>query len=796
MIYCLFATSKDVTIGPTAVMALTTGQILGRINAGGTTASNVAVATCLAMMSGIVMLGIGLLRLGFILDFIPGPVIAGFTTGGAVTVVITQIPAFFGVKGVDTRADTYLVVAGIFKNLGSANWVDALFGLLSAGALLALKMLARKYGKRSLIAWYAGVSRFAIVVLFSILVSWLVNRTHPESPYNSILKTVPSGFTYVAVPPLANHDVAMSALSGLPVIVLLALLEHISIAKSFGRINGYKINPSQESVAIGVTNIAASFFGGFPSTGSFSRTAVKSQAGVRTPLAGTITGLVVLLAIFVLAPVFYWIPSATLAAVIMHGITELVSPPSYFKRLWQISRPDFIVTFVTIVLSVVMTVELAIEASVVLALVFLLLRLALPAYSLLARDGATGEWTAVRELQSSSRIVRAGPPGVLVFRLEESLIYPNSNHIRSEVWDVVCATTKDQTPNAVEIAGRSQTGKAWSEYAGKWERRDVDVEFGELVGGVVADWQRNAGFIVEREGSGSVASVGIGIEVEEVKDEERKEAPSTNHGGLLVPGADDPLYNSGAKSTVSTAFAASETAILHRHSGTKPSFADKDLPPLRAIIFDFSAVNTVDSTGAQTLLDLLSDAARRSGGQGVQMHFVHARRKVRRVLERSGVIAAQIPVLVQEDGGVKLENVEIAVEGQGAGSKNVTFNAWRTIKGLRFGRKGQEGTQQAEQDLEAGQPAYVGDESQAEPTPHQSPRPSDRPRNSIAGASVAAPQTPPGEAVTSLTGIQEAALTTSDEVIEATVRYAARFMHGNVEDAIEMVEELERERTM
>lgn len=337
MIYCLFATSKDVTIGPTAVMALTTGQVLGRVNSGGSTATNVAIATVLAMLSGIVMLGVGLLRLGFILDFIPNPVIAGFTTGGAITVVITQIPAFFGIKGVDTRADTYQVFINIFKNLPSANWVDSLFGLVSAGLLLAIKLSARRYGKKSLFMWYMGVSRFALVVLLSILVSWLVNRTHPDTPSNAILKTVPTGFTYIGVPPLGDPAVVNAALSGLPVIVLLALLEHISIAKSFGRINGYKINPSQESVAIGVTNIAASFFGGFPSTGSFSRTAVKSQAGVRTPLAGTVTGLVVLLAIFVLAPVFYWIPSATLAAVIMHGITELVSPPSYFKRLWQIS---------------------------------------------------------------------------------------------------------------------------------------------------------------------------------------------------------------------------------------------------------------------------------------------------------------------------------------------------------------------------------------------------------------------------------------------------------------------------
>ncbi|KAI9034516.1 sulfate transporter family-domain-containing protein [Hyaloraphidium curvatum] len=752
LIYCLFATSKDVTIGPTAVMALATGQILARVNPSNSVQGNVAIATTLALMAGLTMLGVGLFRLGFILEFIPGPVVAGFTTGGAVTVVISQIPALFGIKGVNTRADTYVVVQGIFQNIGTANWIDCIFGLVSAAVLVGLKLLSRRYARRSISVWYLGVSRFALVVLVSILASWLVNHSNPTSPPMSILKTVPSGFTYVAVPPITDPAVASAAASGLPVVVLLALLEHISIAKSFGRINGYRINPSQEAVALGVTNVAASFFGGFPATGSFSRTAVKSQAGVRTPLAGILTGLIVLLAIFVLGPMFYWIPNATLAAVIMHGITELVSPPSYFKRLWGISVTDFIVAAVTILLSCVMTIELAIEVAVCLALAFLLLRLAFPSFSLLFRDSATGEWIPSRNRTPNTR---APPPGVIVFRPEESMIYPNSDRIRGEIWDTIAATTKDQTPHTVEISGRLTEGKGWNEYAGVSKRWAVDSKFEASVAPMVAEWNTSV-----RLGGESEKAPRAQIEVTLADSPDKKQDLT-----LMVPGSADPLHNSGTVSTVSTVVTPATAPVL-----AAPSFEQADLPSLRAIVLDLSAVNDVDSTGAQALLDLLADADRRSGASGVRMYFVHARRRVRRVLVRAGLVAAQIAVPVVEAPGEDpvLEKPEIALtegyEGKGA----ATFDMWRTIRGLRFGAVKQAVDAVKElppPDLEAGTgsavPQEIPDASAETPRISVSHRPA--------------------------TGLltHEGGATTAEEVIEAAAPFANEYFYSNMDDALE-----------
>ncbi|KXS13369.1 sulfate permease [Gonapodya prolifera JEL478] len=441
IIYSFFATSKDMTIGPTAVMALTVGQVINRVNSD-QSLSNVVVATAFSLLGGILMLAIGLFRLGFIVDFIPLSVISGFTTGGAITVIIGQIPALFGITGVDTRQDDWRVIRDIFGALSRIQWRDTLVGLISAFTLyvhLLPSLLAKRYGTRHRGWWYLGVSRNALVAVLATLISFLINRASPKSPQFAILKDVPSGFSYIKVPDLS---VIPKVSDGLPVIVLLALLEHIAIAKSFGRINGYKINPSQEVVAIGVTNIAASFFGAFPSTGSFSRTAIKSQSGVKTPLAGLVTAAVVILAIFVLAPTFYYIPNAALAAIIMHGVAELFSPPSHFIRLFHMNKLDFVTSAVTIVLTVVLTVEIGIEVGCAIAVVFLLWRLAKPKYQILAKAaGSQRYYVPLRDPHHHDTAIPP-PPGVLIFRPDESLTYPNASFFRDHIFDVIVSTTR------------------------------------------------------------------------------------------------------------------------------------------------------------------------------------------------------------------------------------------------------------------------------------------------------------------------------------------------------------------
>ena len=206
-----------------------------------------------------------------------------------------------------------------FKHLPDTG-LDAAIGLTALTLLYAIRFtfntLAAKYPQRRRLYFFINTLRTVFVLLLYILISYLIVRNDRTSPPIRVVGNVPRGFQHMGVPRI-DGDILGSFASQLPVSVIVLLIEHIAISKSFGRINNYRIDPSQELVAIGITNIFAPFFGGYPATGSFSRTAIKSKAGVRTPFAGVITGLLVLLALYALPAMFFYIPNAALAAVIV-----------------------------------------------------------------------------------------------------------------------------------------------------------------------------------------------------------------------------------------------------------------------------------------------------------------------------------------------------------------------------------------------------------------------------------------------------------------------------------------------
>ena len=190
-----------------------------------------------------------------------------------------------------------------------------------------------------------------------------VPRIHSASAQTAFVKypefvvsNLEIGFQHAEAPTL-NAEIINTFISQLPAAVIVLLIEHIAISKSFGRVNNYVINPSQEMVAIGVTNILGPFLGGYPATGSFSRTAVKSKAGVRTPFAGVITALVVLLAIYALPAVFYYIPNSSLAAVIIHAVGDLITPPQTLYKFWRVNPIEVFIFFIGVIVIIFTSIE-------------------------------------------------------------------------------------------------------------------------------------------------------------------------------------------------------------------------------------------------------------------------------------------------------------------------------------------------------------------------------------------------------------------------------------------------------
>ncbi|KAL9549035.1 hypothetical protein MBANPS3_005399 [Mucor bainieri] len=478
-VYCLFATSKDISIGPTAVMSLLVGQTVTKITAEYDTITGPQIAVALSLLTGAIAMFIGLVRLGILVDFIPGPAIAGFMTGSAITISIGQWPKLFGIKGINTQESSYLIFGNFFKGLPNTK-LDVAFGLSGLvwlyGVRYGCTWLGKRYPKYSTHFFFLSIMRNGVLVIFGTLIAFLINIGKSTSPI-SILKTVPAGFQAMGVPHVST-DLISAVASSLPSGVIILVLEHVAIAKSFGRINDYSIDPNQEIIAIGFTNIWAAFFGAYPSTGSFSRTAIKARSGVKTPIAGIFSALVVILALYALTPAFYFIPDATLAAVVIHAVSDLVSGPEYVKRLAKVSLWELFVFVAGVIITFFTTVEYGIYASVGLSIVILLFRIARPRFWSLGRIPLSSTTSApiVSDTKESAaaeqqylyvpqnhpslgKLVEDLPAGILMCRIDESFTYPNSGFIS----DRIIAYCKEHTRRHQQFISKGD--RAWNDDA-------------------------------------------------------------------------------------------------------------------------------------------------------------------------------------------------------------------------------------------------------------------------------------------------------------------------------------------
>ncbi|KAI8940075.1 hypothetical protein NX059_003794 [Plenodomus lindquistii] len=487
LIYWFFATSKDITIGPVAVLSTVTGNVIIKAQAKliGEDVPKDIIASSLAIVAGAIVLVLGLIRLGWIVDLISLPAISAFMTGSAISIASGQVPAMMGITGVNTREATYLVIIKTLKNLGTTD-LNASFGLTALFLLYAIRFtcnqLAKRFPTRAKLFFFLNTLRTAFVILLYVLFSYLANRDHRANGTKPVIKTlgsVPRGFKHARAPHITT-PILKSFATQLPSVVIVLLIEHISIAKSFGRVNNYVINPSQELVAIGVTNVLGPFLGAYPATGSFSRTAIKSKAGVRTPFAGVITAVVVLLAIYALPAMFWYIPNAALSAVIIHAVGDLITPPNTVYQFWRISPLEVFIFFAGVIVTVFTTIEIGIYVTVSVSAAMFGFR-AFKAkgrfmgrakiHSVVGdhlldpqdtdkkqsngRRTPTENGDSVREVflpidhkdGSNPSIELLDPyPGIFIYRFSEGFNYPNANHYLDQLTETIFKKTRRTNP--------------------------------------------------------------------------------------------------------------------------------------------------------------------------------------------------------------------------------------------------------------------------------------------------------------------------------------------------------------
>ncbi|KND90233.1 Sulfate permease 2 [Tolypocladium ophioglossoides CBS 100239] len=524
IIYWLFGTSKDISIGPVAVLSTVVGSVVEDITSSpsGRDIPAHVIASALSVIAGCIVLGIGLLRCGWIVDLISITSLSAFMTGSAITIAVSQLPTLLGVTGFSNRDSPYRVVINTLKHLSETK-LDAAMGLTALFALYLIRYgltrAAERLPRHKRIIFFVNTMRTVVIIFLYTMVSWLVNMHRRDDPAFHVLGTVPKGFRDAGVPSFPSNVISQFG-PHLPATVIVMLVEHIAISKSFGRVNNYSIDPSQEMVAIGMTNILGPFLGAYPSTGSFSRTAVNSKAGVRTPAAGLVSGLVVLLATYLLTSVFFYIPNATLSAVVIHAVGDLITPPNTVYHFWRVSPLEVFVFFVGVFVSVFANIDDGLYATVCISAAILIYRILKARGRFLGKvrvhsvlgdhvigedpSKPVGEYGTFEETMdnaarnvflpldhgdgSNPEVEIDSPyPGVFIYRFSEGFNYPNANFSLDYLTDFVFANTRRTSAETFVRPGDRPWNNPGPRKTSK-SREDPDVDRRPTLKAIILDF--------------------------------------------------------------------------------------------------------------------------------------------------------------------------------------------------------------------------------------------------------------------------------------------------------------------
>ncbi|KAF4998631.1 hypothetical protein FGRMN_2957 [Fusarium graminum] len=470
--YWLFGTSKDIVIGTTAVGSLLVSEVISHVHeAHPNTYSSVEIAKTLSFVTGLILFLMGFLRLGWLVEVIPYIPVSAFITAASIIIMCTQLPVLLGIPGVNTREEPYKVLISTFRSVGDTK-LDAAIGITCLLLLELVKFVfttleARQPARKRLWSILSSL-RLTFAMLLYTLVSFLVNRnlSADESKFR-IVGHINQGFVHVGTPSF-NAGLIGAILPQSPIILIILIVEHIAIAKSFGKKLGYEVAPSQEIMAQGTANILGPFLGGYSCTGSFGASAVLSKAGVKTPLAGLFSAFMLLLALYALTGVFYFIPRAALAGLIIHAVFSLVATPSTVLKYWYLSPLECMIWVAGVVMAIFTGLETAIYVTTGLSFLLLLVRIARTRGQFLGRvtiqemdqseeglENTTSEkQTAMREIfldldrnDASNRDIVVETPhgGVLIYHFPEGLNYLNQAQHLKTLTDYVYTHTKRST---------------------------------------------------------------------------------------------------------------------------------------------------------------------------------------------------------------------------------------------------------------------------------------------------------------------------------------------------------------
>lgn len=418
-LYTLLGTSRQLSVGPVAISALLVLSGVSAIAEPGTEAYIELVVTA-GLFIGLLQFVLGIIRLGFLVNFLSHPVIAGFTSAAAVIIAVNQLEDALGFQ-IPSSSSTFETLIYTIQHLDQTNWIS--FGIC-VGAMVLISILKRinKAIPGALIAVIIG-----IVLTYSFQL---------DQMGLDIIRSVPEGLPSFSMPNISWETVEV-LMPTILTVAIIGIVESISIARVLeSKHQDHTIRPNQELFALGISKIGGAFFQALPTSGSFSRSAVNSNNGAKTGIASLVTCALIMLTLAFLTPLFYYLPKAVLAAIILLAVRGLFDYKEAI-HLWYTHRQDFVMMLVTFLVTLIFGIEQGVMAGVILSLLTVLYWSARPHVAVLGRMPGT---TYYRNID---RFEEAVPPDdALIIRFDDQLYFGNATYFKETIKELIRTSDK------------------------------------------------------------------------------------------------------------------------------------------------------------------------------------------------------------------------------------------------------------------------------------------------------------------------------------------------------------------
>ncbi|GJS33341.1 sulfate transporter 1.3-like protein [Tanacetum coccineum] len=422
LIYAFMGSSRDIAIGPVAVVSLLLGTMLQKEIDPKNKHEYQRLAFTATFFAGITQFALGFFRLGFLIDFLSHAAIVGFMGGAAVTIALQQLKGLFGIKDFTKKTDIVSVMRSVFNSAHHGwNYQTILIGVSFLIFLIVAKFIGKKYKK---LFWVPAIGPLISV----IVATFFVFITHAERDGVQIVRHIDQGINPASLSeihfsgPFLAKGFKIGVVAG-----LVALTEAVAIGRTFATMKDYQIDGNKEMVALGSMNIVGSMTSCYVATGSFSRSAVNYMAGCNTAVSNIVMSIIVMLTLFVITPLFKYTPNAILASIIISAVLGLIDFDAVVL-LWKIDKFDFVACMGAFFGVVFVSVEIGLLIAVAISFAKILLQVTRPRTAVLGKIPKTSVYRNVEQYPGATRV-----PGVLIVRVDSAIYFSNSNYVKERI---------------------------------------------------------------------------------------------------------------------------------------------------------------------------------------------------------------------------------------------------------------------------------------------------------------------------------------------------------------------------